>query len=152
MAAILGATHPDVFAAVGVHSGLPHGAAHDVASAFAAMRGVGGVQAPSAPRAVRTIVFHGEADPTVHASNADAIIAAAQAGAGQPVVRESGRSEGGRRYARERIAGPDGAPLTELWRIEGTGHAWSGGTPAGSYVDPTGPDASAEMVRFFLAA
>ena len=151
MAAILGATHPDVFAVVGVHSGLPRGAARDVVSAFAAMRGTNGGRAPSGSRAIRTIVFHGDADPTVHVSNAEAIVAAAQAGTGQPAVRESGRSDRGRRYTRESVAHRDGTPITELWRIEGAGHAWSGGSTAGSYVDPTEPDASAEMMRFFLA-
>ena len=151
MAAILGATHPDVFAAVGVHSGLPRGAAHDVVSAFAAMRGTDRGAAPSGSGPVRTIVFHGDADPTVHVSNAEAIVAAAQAGAGEPAVRESGRSERGTRYTRESVARRDGTPLTELWRIEGGGHAWSGGSTTGSYVDPAGPDASAAMARFFVA-
>ncbi len=151
MATILGSTHPDLFSAVGVHSGLPSGAAQDVVSAFAAMRGTDGRRAPAGSRPVPTIVFHGDSDPTVHASNGEAIVVAAQANVGQPSVRESGRSAGGRRFTRESVSYPDGSPLTELWRIEGAGHAWSGGSPAGSYVDPAGPDASAEMVRFFLA-
>ena len=151
MAAILGATHSDVFAAVGVHSALPRGVAHDVVSAFAAMRGTDGRRVPSGSPAVRTIVFHGDADPTVHVSNAEALVAAAQAGAGQPAMREFGQSKGGRRYVWDSVSRRDGTPLTEFWRIEGAGHAWSGGSAAGSYVDPAGPDASAEMVRFFLS-
>ena len=152
MAAILGATHPDVFAAVGVHSGLACGAAHDVASAFAAMRGATGRQTSAASQAVRTIVFHGAEDPTVHLSNAKAVIKAAQAGSGGQAVEEAGRSDGGRAYTRERVTCRDGTSLTELWQVEGAGHAWSGGSRAGSYTDPDGPDASTAMVRFFLDA
>lgn len=152
MAAILGATHPEVFAAVGVHSGLARGAAQDVASAFAAMRGQARGQASPAPRAVRTIVFHGADDPTVHLSNAKAVIEAAQAGSAGHTKRESGRSRGGRAFTRESVVSRDGTALTELWQVEGAGHAWSGGSPEGSYTDPDGPDASAEMARFFLDA
>lgn len=152
MAAILGATHPDLFAAIGVHSGLPHGAAHDLPSALAAMRGEG--MRPCAQRAtaggpVPTIVFHGLADTTVHPSNGAAVIAAAGFAGGQ-VQHEQGRATSGRAFRRARVQGADGRPLTELWQIEGAGHGWSGGAAAGSYTDPTGPDASAEMVRFFL--
>ncbi len=150
MAAILGATHPDVFAAIGVHSGLARGAAQDVASAFAAMRGQGRAQTSPAARAVRTIVFHGVDDPTVHLSNAEAVVRTAQAGSGGRTTRESGRSEGGRAFTREKVCARDGTSLTELWQVEGAGHAWSGGSPDGSYTDPSGPDASAEMARFFL--
>lgn len=151
MAAILGVTHPEVFSAIGIHSGLPHGAAHDVVSAFAAMRGDG----PSAPardtRPVRTIVFHGSADPTVHPSNADRIVEAAAAGSRGAVSYDSGRSSGGRVWSRTTASTPEGRVLTEDWRVEGAGHAWSGGAAAGSYTDPAGPDASAEMARFFVA-
>jgi poly(hydroxyalkanoate) depolymerase family esterase len=150
MAAILGITHPEVFSAIGVHSGLPHGAAHDVISAFAAMRG-DAASGPARSRPVRTIVFHGSADPTVHPSNADRIIEAAAAGSRVVVSHEIGRSRGGRTWSRTIASTPDGTALTEDWRIEGAGHAWSGGVAEGSYTDPTGPDASEEMARFFMA-
>ena len=146
MATILGATHPETFRAVGVHSGLPHGAAHDVVSAFAAMRGEGPVRGRAGP-AVPTIVFHGTADPTVHPSNAERIVAR---GSGDRNHRTD-ISSGGRRYSRAVTTDADGASLTELWLIEDAGHAWSGGAPEGSYTDPRGPDASTEMIRFFLS-
>jgi poly(hydroxyalkanoate) depolymerase family esterase len=148
MAATLGATAPDVFSAVGVHSGLPHGVAHDVVSAFAAMRGEGLERARPQADPVRTIVFHGTADAIVHPANGEAILSAH--GRKGTFRRETGTSTNGRPYVREWLGGADGASHTELWRIEGAGHAWSGGKAEGSYTDPIGPDASAEMVRFFL--
>jgi poly(hydroxyalkanoate) depolymerase family esterase len=146
MAATLGATHPETFGAVGVHSGLPHGAAHDVVSAFAAMRGDGPVRGRAVP-AVPTIVFHGTADPTVHPSNAERIVA----GAKGDRVHRTDLSSGGRRCSRVVTTDVDEGSLTELWLIDGAGHAWSGGAPEGSHTDPRGPDASAEMIRFFLS-
>lgn len=140
MAAVLGAAYPDLFAAVGVHSGLPAGAANDVVSAFSAMRG-GAAPVPRPAPKHRTIVFHGSADTTVHPANAAQIAVAA----GPVTARIEGRSAGGRRYTRS-IHGSG----MESWLIEGAGHAWSGGQAAGSFTDPLGPDASAEMVRFFL--
>lgn len=145
MAAILGVTHPEVFRAVAVHSGLPHGAAHDVVSAFAAMRGEGPASGDTV-LAVPTIVFHGTADATVHPSNAKGIVS----GGSRERVHQQAASAGGRRYSRVITAGADGAVGSELWLIEGAGHAWSGGAPEGSYTDPRGPDASSEMIRFFL--
>jgi poly(hydroxyalkanoate) depolymerase family esterase len=146
MASILGATHPETFRAVGVHSGLPHGAAHDLVSAFAAMRGEGPARGLGAVP-VPTIVFHGTADPTVHPSNAERIVA----GASGDRIERSDLSAGGRRCSRTVTTGADGAAVTELWLIEGAGHAWSGGASQGSHTDPRGPDASAEMIRFFLS-
>lgn len=158
MAAVMGEAYPELYAAIGVHSGLPYGSASDVVSAFAAMRDEpgGGHPVPrlaAGGKAVRTIVFHGSADRTVHPSNADRIIAAARARAEEGEVRRvAGRSPGGRTYTRTIALTPEGAAAAELWLIEGAGHAWSGGQAAGSYTDPAGPDASAEMVRFFLEA
>lgn len=159
MADILGRSYPDLIAAVGVHSGLPSGAASDLPSALSAMRngvaantgnGVSSVVPP-------TIVFHGDADATVHVRNATAIVDAARAAHQDPTgaVAEASASEGrapaGRRYTRTVYADGDGRSRTEYWRLHGAGHAWSGGSAQGSYTDPTGVDASAEMLRFFLA-
>lgn len=150
MAATLAATHPGLFAAVGIHSGLPHGVAHDMPSAFGAMRGQGGRTPRKATGTVRMIIFHGAADATVHPSNAEALAAAAGPTLQGTSRCEQGRSKGGRTYSRNVVEAAGGTPLVESWRIEGAGHAWSGGRAEGSYTDPAGPDASAEMVRFFL--
>lgn len=147
-AAILGAEYPELFAAVGVHSGLPHGAARDVASGFAAMRL--GARGAAAARPTRTIVFHGDADRVVNPANAGALAAQAVAGAeGLDVSVEQGAS-GGRDYSRARHADAEGRVLCESWVVHGAGHAWAGGDDAGSHADPLGPDASREMLRFFL--
>ncbi len=153
MAAILGETYPDVFAAVGAHSGLPVGAAKDLPSAFAAMGGTildAPVQAQEGPR-VRTIVFHGTADATVHPKNGACIARrAVDAGARQSIETREQGEDSGRTYTRVMISDATGADLVEYWRIDGQGHAWSGGSATGSHTDPKGPDASAEMVRFFF--
>jgi poly(hydroxyalkanoate) depolymerase family esterase len=147
MAAVLGRAYPDLFAAVGVHSGLPAGAAEDLPGALAAMQGHGGA---AAPLDVPTIVFHGDADPTVHARNGEQLFE------GSPGERGTLRSEtvrepGARRSAtRHRRAGRDGRVVAEHWVVHGAAHAWSGGDRSGSYTDPDGPDASALMLRFFL--
>jgi poly(hydroxyalkanoate) depolymerase family esterase len=151
MAVILGETHPDVFAAVGVHSGLPYGAAHDVPSAFAAMRGA--AVPPRAQRAVgggvKTIVFHGDSDATVNAANAERIVEQAlRAAQAQQALERSTTREGGATRTVYRRA--DGRAQIEHWVVHGGAHAWSGGSSKGSFASPSGPDASAEMVRFFL--
>ena len=144
MAAVLGATHPDVFAAVGVHSGLPHGCAHDVASAFTAMRQ--GPRVRPLDRPVPVIAFHGDADPTVDAANATRVVEQFSGGrATGTAVTERGPG----RTAGRTVVRRDGAVVAEQWTVHGSGHAWSGGATGGSYTDPAGPDASAEMVRFF---
>lgn len=155
MAAVLAATHPDLFAAVGVHSGLPHRAAHDVMTAFSVMR-----QGPpygASLAALPAIVFHGDQDRTVHPSNGEALIAqTGPAGvpsrtAGLPPRVQTGRAPGGHSYTRSIHLDAAGHPQAEHWVVHGAGHAWSGGSAAGSYTDPKGPDASAEMLRFFAA-
>lgn len=147
MAAILGQTYPDLFSATAIHSGLAAGSATDVVSAFAAMRGDAATPARS-NRPVRTITFHGSADSTVHPANSAQIMALARQTAEEPLVTTG--TANGRAFTRSQTFAPDGAVQTEHWEIAGTGHAWSGGSPAGSYTDPAGPNASALAVGFFL--
>ncbi|WP_426956138.1 extracellular catalytic domain type 1 short-chain-length polyhydroxyalkanoate depolymerase [Muricoccus radiodurans] len=149
-AAVMGAAFPDLYAGIGVHSGLACGAARDVPSAFAAMRNGG--TAPSARtsgRILRTIVFHADADATVHPVNGDQVVA--QAGpSGLRLTERRGQVPGGRAFTRREHRDGEGRVMLEQWVIHGGGHAWSGGSADGSYTDPTGPDASRAMVRFFL--
>lgn len=154
MAVTLAATHPELVAAVGVHSGLPHGGAHDLVSALAAMRQGAAAHAP--PHRVRTIVFHGDQDHTVHPCNGHAVARQAHAEPAPPGARddsaietERARVPGGHAYTRTLHRDAEGRVDAEHWLIHGAGHAWSGGSTAGSYTDPRGPDASAEMLRFF---
>lgn len=150
-AAVMGAAYPELYAAVGVHSGLPFGAASDLRSAFAAMRQGGEGRARRAAP-IPTIVFHGDQDATVNPRNGDAIAAAVtQSAAGLHSTVQRGQVHGGRAYSRAVHADASGRALCEQWTIHGAGHAWSGGSPAGSYTDPQGPDAAREMLRFFLA-
>jgi poly(hydroxyalkanoate) depolymerase family esterase len=149
IAAIMGAAYPEVFAAIGVHSGLPVGAARDMPSAFSAMRS--GAEGTTLHNSTPTIVFHGLADSTVHPSNGDAVIAQSLGPrSGTKRARVNGVSDGGRKYRLTRHSLPDGTTTAEHWEIHNAGHAWAGGQPNGSYTDPEGPDASREMVRFFL--
>lgn len=153
MAVILGETYPDIFAAVGAHSGLPFGAAKDVPSAFAVMAGnvpETTMKVSDAP-AVRTIVFHGSADVTVHPSNGECIARNVMDRGAQLTIEsdEQGHASG-RSFKRKIMTTADGSTELEHWFIDGLGHAWSGGQPGGSYTDTKGPDASAEMIRFFF--
>jgi poly(hydroxyalkanoate) depolymerase family esterase len=164
MAAIMATTYPDLFAAAGIHSGLAHAAASDLASALRAMkqgpapRGAAG-ETLDESRTVPTIVFHGDRDTTVHPGNGDQVVAQARWG----VVRRSlgavlergvrsevGEVPGGRSFTRTVHRDLRGKVDAEHWLIHGAGHAWAGGSANGSYTDPLGPDASREMLRFFL--
>ena len=157
MAAVMAATYPDVYTAVGVHSGLAYGSATDLPSAFAAMRGNAGSRgrrsrksrgaADDSPR-MRTIVFHGDADQIVHASNAAGIAGGSKVG--ESIERAETGSSAGQPYTRTVIRDQSGVAVVEEWLLHESGHAWSGGSPDGSYTDPHGPDASREMLRFFL--
>jgi poly(hydroxyalkanoate) depolymerase family esterase len=149
-AAIMAEAYSDIYAAAGVHSGLPSGAAADLPSAFDAMRVGAAVKARSA-KTVPAIIFHGDKDLVVNPRNGEAVVAQAQqAAAGLRQKTEHGLASGGHSYSRTIFADPEERTVCEYWRIHEAGHAWSGGSPAGSYTDPKGPDASREMVRFFL--
>jgi poly(hydroxyalkanoate) depolymerase family esterase len=157
MAAVMGATYPDLYAAVGIHSGLPYRSAADLPSAFAAMRGDAGPRgrrsrksrgaADHSPR-IRTIIFHGDADNIVHPSNAENMIEAERAD--ESVERAEARHPAIRAHTRTVTRDKTGAVVVEHWLVHGSGHAWSGGSPDGTYTDPHGPDASQEMLRFFF--
>ena len=162
-ASIMGTTYPDLYAAIGVHSGLACGVASNLPSAFAAMHQGDAASMPrsdmaSAPegsrRIVPTIVFHGDRDATVHPRNGDHVIAQSRATTIttpelQTIVHH-GRVPGGHAYSRTLHVDSSGQTILEQWVVHGAGHAWSGGSPAGSYTDPRGPDAAREMLRFFF--
>jgi poly(hydroxyalkanoate) depolymerase family esterase len=155
MAVIMGRLYPELYAGVGAHSGLPYGVAHDVASALSVMkngREGGGMATPSRKAAaIPTIAFHGAADATVAPENTHAIIAQAVNNYGNLVPSTSKVVSEGRQSAeRTLFTDHDNIVRVAHWRLHGVGHAWSGGSAAGSYTAPAGPDASAEMVKFFL--
>ena len=159
MAAILGNTYPELFAAVGVHSGLAAGAASDLGSAMSAMQSGARPQVRPAEAlpGLPTIVFHGDQDDTVHPSNGEQVIAASLApsvdalGRAKLETEEHRGNHNGRDYTWRRYRDARGRVITEHWLVHGTGHAWSGGHLVGSYTDPKGPQATHEMLRFFLA-
>lgn len=149
-AAIMGAAYPDLYAAVGVHSGLACGAARDLSSAMTAMRQGGRVIRNGSGGTVPTIVFHGDRDGTVHPRNGDAVIEQALPDGALRVTARDGQVPGGHTYTTTRHTDRDGRNVLEQWVIHGAGHAWAGGSAAGTFTDPTGPDATKEMLRFFL--
>ena len=161
MAVILGRTYPDLFSAVGCHSGLAHGSATSSVGAMLAMRdgpdpAALALAGPHANPPV--IVFHGDADATVNRKNGIGVVRqtvdsdpARRRGkqAGIAIVEETGRS-GGRNFTRQIHQQENGSVLAEQWTVHGTGHVWSGGNPHGSHTDIQGPNASEEMLRFFM--
>ena len=158
-AAIMGAAYPDLYAAIGVHSGLACGAARDMTSAMTAMKrgGHGAARQAAADgqsgvtrRAVPAIVFHGGGDNTVNPRNGDAVVSQLASAAAPGRRVEEGQVPGGHAWRRTSHIDARGRPLIEYWEIRGAGHAWSGGSPKGSFTDPRGPDATKEMLRFFL--
>jgi len=142
MAAVLAAAYPDLYAAAGVHSGLVAGAAHDVSSAYAAMRQGPPGGGRAADGSVALIVFQGDRDTTVAPVNAAALLGPWSTTARPEVVQ-------GRGWTRRVWRDSDGRVAAEWWAVHQLGHAWSGGSREGTHTDPAGPDASAELVRFF---
>jgi poly(hydroxyalkanoate) depolymerase family esterase len=163
LAVILAATYPDLYAAAGIHSGLPYAAVDGPLSAWQAMRGYATGPLDRANSAVPLILFHGAADTTVDVSNARHIVAqwasevveptaAGVKGTPQPGSHliASGHIADGHAYTRSMYHSTDGVDIEE-WVVHGLGHRWSGGDPAGSFTDPNGPAASEEMLRFFAS-
>ena len=151
MAAIMGTQYPDLYAAVGVHSGLPFAAANDLPSALAAMKG--DFRTHHKPnKSLPIIVFHGDRDTTVHPANGDELIKRRRRHPAEDIVVEPGAVPDGHAYTRTVHRKPDGSIHAEHWVIHGSGHAWSGGDTRGTYTDGRGPNASREMMRFFRTA
>ncbi len=150
MAVIMGATYPEVYAAVGTHSGMPYAAASDFSSGFAAMNGTSTPPATACLKGVPIIVFHGDRDESVHPRNSDQIVTQSLPQPAATQIRQ-GRAGAGRTYTQRVHEGADGKVLAEQWLVHGSGHAWSGGSRRGSFTDDQGPDASQEMMRFFAA-
>lgn len=176
MAVVMAANYPDLYAAIGVHSGLPYGMAHDVPSAFALMSGAtmahgglpagslpGGLHLPGhlpsqaasktpspLPQQVPIIVFHGDRDTTVHPSNGVQALAQCVTSHKADAKSETQAGAQGRRYTRTLHRDAAGKVVGEHWVVHGAAHAWSGGHLAGSFTDPKGPSASREMLRFFF--
>ena len=172
MSSILAATYPDVFAAVGVHSGLQYAAARDVGGAFSAMfgsapdpeRGARDVLRAMGPRkrAMPVIVFHGTGDSTVRPQNgvqvarqfaqvADLALDGRDSDQvpSRPSQTQNGNTPGGLAYAIFDHLGPSGRTWIRRYEVTSMGHAWSGGDRAGSYTDPAGPNASEALWAFF---
>jgi poly(hydroxyalkanoate) depolymerase family esterase len=156
MAAVMAAVYPDLYAAVGVHSGLPYAVARDVVSAFAVMKHGPARPARSPASPLPLIVFHGDRDATVAYGNAGCLIDQVVAeirdrgpATTPTTVTSGGQVPGGHAYTRTSYKDIDGTTVAECWTVHQGGHSWSGGDPLGSYTDPGGPSASAEFVRFF---
>jgi poly(hydroxyalkanoate) depolymerase family esterase len=174
MAAILAAVYPDLFAAVAVHSGLSYRCAASLGTAFTAMaRGgedpVGQGRAAHAAmgdlaRVVPSIVVHGSADHTVATVNADQVLQQSMTAnrlaapetcdldIARPTATSRSQVTNGHAYTRSQWTDRRGALMHELLKVDGLGHAWSGGAPGGSYTDPRGPDATEAIWRFFAQA
>jgi poly(hydroxyalkanoate) depolymerase family esterase len=158
MAAVMAVTYPELYAATGIHSGLPFGSAHDLRSALAAMSGTpSSPPAPFAngisPATAPAIVFHGDEDQRVHPRNGVAFLYAGRSRTGpaaDQITVERGRVDGGHAYTRTLHRDTSGRVVLEHWMVHGAGHTWFGGAPRASHTDPRGPDASAAMMRFFL--
>jgi len=152
MATVMAATHPELYAAAGVHSGLPYGSAHDVQSAFALMRGENPSSRQDAALRIPLIVFHGDHDQIVNVINASHIrqqrLGVGRATTADGATAIQGQVPGGHAYTRTTYS-DENEVLLEQWIVHGAGHAWFGGTAGSSYTDPKGPAASAEIVRFF---
>jgi poly(hydroxyalkanoate) depolymerase family esterase len=153
MAAIMAATYPDLYAAVGVHSGMPYGAAQNLLAAMAAMKdgAAPGARLPST--SIPLIVFHGDHDVVVNSRNGEQLVSQWLGGPAPSRSQDTSTaqaSEGnGRAFTRTRYRDGAGNVVAENWLVHAAGHAWSGGAPAGSFTESPGPDASREMLRFF---
>jgi poly(hydroxyalkanoate) depolymerase family esterase len=172
MTVTLGATYPDIFAAIGVCAGVPYGSADSASTAMSTMwRGsfnsrLRGNAAYAAMgeyrRVVPVILFHGTADSLVAPINARQLVRQwsqtnrlatdGTTAPSEPVLADvtTAAIPEGHTYTRRVYEGSDGSVMIETYLVEHMGHSWPGGSPTGSFTDPQGPDASRLMVEFFL--
>lgn len=158
MAATLAVMYPELYAALGIHSGVPHGAARDFMSAMIAMQH--GAYASYAVHPLHsqipTIVFHGDEDNTVHSTHAAKFLASAPSIFAPPsesrYVEKVPRTAYDHGYTRTVQLDSEQRIFSEHWMVHGGGHAWYGGDATRNYIDSSGPNASAEMARFFCTA
>ncbi|MGP4951121.1 extracellular catalytic domain type 1 short-chain-length polyhydroxyalkanoate depolymerase [Psychrobacter sp. T6-1] len=158
MAVIMAQTYPDLYAAVGVHSGLAYQSASNMPSAMMAMRkgaDAAITESNTSTNYVPMIVFHGDQDHTVSVRNGGQVFEQAKQRlqaqkSNLQTQQQQKSSEQGTRSTQIQICDDKGLSLLEYWKIHGASHSWAGGSHAGSYTDPNGPDASKEMMRFFL--
>ncbi len=155
MAAIMAATYPELYAAVGIHSGLPYGAAQNFLAAMAAMKDGAAIGTRLLSKGIPLIVFHGDQDIMVNARNGEQLVSQwlgdSALNRTQDTSTAQAREGNGRAFTRTRYHDVAGRALAENWLVHDAGHAWSGGGSAGSFTDSAGPDASREMLRFFSA-
>jgi poly(hydroxyalkanoate) depolymerase family esterase len=172
MTSIMGATYPDLYTALGVHSGLEYKAADNSRAARAAQTDGGPdpdqqgysafLSAREEAKVLPTIVFHGEQDEEVDVVNAHQTLSQwAQTNdysddgsdndsiTDEPADTLREQTPEGYDYVRYVYENPAEDVIMEKWVVEGLGHAWSGGDAEGSYTDPEGPEASEEIIRFF---
>lgn len=163
MAVVLATLHPERFAGVAVHSGVPYAAASNEEEAAVVLKGGGPAEAVLASRMEETVpdgaelprllAIHGTGDQVVSPKNtlrlAGAWLEVQERSSSDPDQTVPGR--GGKapyRFRRRRWSAGE-APPVEVWLIEDLGHAWSGGCSEGTWVDPTGPDATRAVLHFF---
>jgi poly(hydroxyalkanoate) depolymerase family esterase len=155
MAAIMAATYSDLYAAVGIHSGMPYGAAQNFLAAIAAMKDGAAIGARLPSKRIPLIVFHGDQDLMVNARNGEQLVSQWLGGPAPDRTQDTSTAQAaegnGRAFTRTRYRDGAGRPMAENWLVHDAGHAWSGGGSAGSFADAAGPDASREMLRFFSA-
>jgi poly(hydroxyalkanoate) depolymerase family esterase len=153
MAAIMAATYSDLYAAVGIHSGLPYGVAQNFLAAIAAMKDGAAIGARLPSKSIPLIVFHGDQDVMVNSRNGEQLVSQWLGGPALSLRQDTSTAratEGnGRAFTRTLYRDGAGHVAAENWLVHDAGHAWSGGGSAGSFADPLGPDASREMMRFF---
>lgn len=153
MAAIMAATYPDLYAAVGIHSGVPYGAAQNFLAAITAMKDGAATGAQLPTKGIPLIVFHGDHDIMVNSRNGERLVAQWLGDTAPRRMQDTSSAQphegNGRAFTRTRYRDGAGHAVAENWLVHDAGHAWSGGGSAGSFADASGPDASREMLRFF---